>query len=108
MKLTPTAHMALTMGPLDGGDALDLPDDVLRALWQRYRDRFMDGIRWSELPWGFFEYEGPPELREGRRKLLAVEDPDAAKAQREAREALELRRAKWIAEQQTRSPRRRR
>lgn len=96
--LTPPRMLALTVGPTPtvGGAAPD-PDDVLEALWWKHRDRLLADATPRTLPWAWWEYEGPPELREGRPALVPVEDADALDALRRRRDELATARAAYLA-----------
>ena len=89
---SPTIALALTIGPRPGGA---FPDDAtLRRAWGE-RGAHLTATDPAERPWGWWEYEGPPELRGGRPALHPSEDAERVEAERVA---LERRRARWLAE----------
>jgi len=95
--LTPARMLALTVGPLPtGGAALD-PDEVLEALWWKHRDRLLADATPRTLPWGWWQFEGPPELRAGRPRLVDVDDAAALEAERRRADELATARAAWLA-----------
>src|SRR5690349_2843984 len=96
LRLNPTRALALTIGPPPG--AAREPEAVLEAVYWRHRERLLSGATPRTLPWGWWQYEGPPELREGRRVLVPVDDPEAMAAHRRAVDELATRRAAWLAE----------
>jgi hypothetical protein len=97
--LTPGRMMALTLGPDPSvpGAALGDTDEQLEELYWRHRDKLLAGVTPRSLPWAWWEFEGPPELRAGRPKLLPVEDSEAIAADRQRLDTLATARAAYLA-----------
>jgi hypothetical protein len=93
--LTPARMLALTIGPAPG--RVQDPDELLEALWWKHRDRLLADATPRTLPWGWWQFEGPPELREGRPALVDVDDAAGLEAQRRHRDELATARAAWLA-----------
>lgn len=93
--LTPERDLALTVGPLPGRERDS--DELLEALYWRYRDRLLAGATPRTLPWSWWQFEGPPELREGRPRLIPVDDPAAIEAEQRRRDELATARAAYLA-----------
>lgn len=94
-ELTPRLTLALIVGP-DPQTGASLSDRFLRAVWAEHRERLLSYAHPERLPWAFWEYEAPAQLRSGRPQLVPVDAP--ASSARDARR-LALARRTWLAEQ---------
>jgi hypothetical protein len=92
LRLNPARMLLLTIGaqPTAQRD----PDSVVEALWWRHRERIITTSRPGHPPWGWWQFEGPPELVDTLPTLYAAEDAEAVKRDRAD---LDARRAAYLA-----------
>jgi hypothetical protein len=93
LRLNPTRALALTIGPMPG--ATREPEATLEAVYWRHRERLLSDVTPRTLPWAWWQYEGPPELRDELPALVPVE---RAAQHRADRDELDRRRAAWLAQ----------